>query len=95
MDEEHSIFMKKIVELITEDEINKKYFKLQIRQILKTRKKRFYSKLLEIFVHIQFDEYEAKIHWQNIIEHCYFLSKQLLRNVGLRVGMVDYLINQN
>lgn len=88
-------FMKKIVDLIMEDNLNRDYFILQIEYLLRNKRKKFYSKLLEIFVHLQFSEKEAKVHWQNIIEHCYFLSKKLSRNVGLRVAMVDYFINQN
>jgi len=95
MDNEYDSFMKKIIDLITEDEMNKEYFKTQIKQLLKLKRKKFYSKLLEIFIHIQFEETEARIHWQNIIEHNYYLSKQLDRNVGLRVAIVDYFINQN
>lgn len=88
-------FMKKVVDLIMEDDLNKDYFILQIEYLLRNKRKRFYSKLLEMFVHLQFSEKEAKVHWQNIIEHCFYLNKELGRNVGLRVAMVDYFINQN
>jgi len=88
-------FMKKVVDLIIEDDVNRDYFILQIEYLLRNKRKKFYSKLLEMFVHLQFSEKEAKVHWQNIIEHCFYLNKELARNVGLRVAMVDYFINQN
>ena len=56
-------------------------------------KELFYSKLLELFINLNFGENEAKNHWQNIINNIDFMKNHLNREVGLRVAIVDYFIN--
>ncbi len=85
--------MKRLISLL-EVERNFNYFTLEIDGILASRtKKNFYSKLLELYINLNFDEAEAKHHWKNIINNIDFMEHQLNREIGLRVAIVDYFIN--
>jgi hypothetical protein len=84
---------KRLLSLL-ERERNFNYFTLEIDEILASRTtESFYSKLLELFVNLNFGENEAKNHWQNIINNVDFMKNNLNREVGLRVAIVDYFIN--
>jgi len=70
------------------------YFTLEIDEILtSSTEELFYSKLLELFINLNFGEDEAKNHWENIIDNINFMKNLLNREVGLRVAIVDYFIN--
>lgn len=86
-----------VVRLITEDEYNRKFFVTQIDELMQTGTEtgNFLSRLLVIFVHLEFDEEEAKLHWERIIVNCRQMSVALGRNVGLRVAILDYFMNIN
>ena len=78
-------FKKKIISLLKENEINK--------ILEKEDKKSLFSKTLELFVHLTFDEEESKKHWQNIFENYAYFNSIFSRNVGLRIAIFDYFIN--
>jgi diguanylate cyclase (GGDEF)-like protein len=88
---------QKIMDQLLEDNSNREYLSTQIDEVMKsrTRKANFFSEMLEIFVHLHFEEAEAARHWQNLIEHRRDLSAQLGRDVGIRVALVDYFVNLN
>ena len=89
-----SKLMKRLLSLL---EVERKfnYFTLEIDEILESRTKTsFYSKLLELFIKSNFDDDEAKNHWENIIENIDIMKRKLNREIGLRVAIVDYFINQ-
>jgi diguanylate cyclase (GGDEF)-like protein len=70
------------------------YFTLEINEILAySRKELLYSKLLELFINLNFGEGEARNHWENIIKNIDFMKNHLNREIGLRVAIVDYFIN--
>ncbi len=70
------------------------YFTFEINAILSSgTKELFYSKLLELFINLNFGEDEAKNHWENIINNIDFMKNHLNREIGLRVAIVDYFIN--
>jgi diguanylate cyclase (GGDEF)-like protein len=70
------------------------YFTFEINAILASATKElFYSKLLELFINLNFGEDEAKNHWENIINNIDFMKNHLNREIGLRVAIVDYFIN--
>ena len=70
------------------------YFTFEINEILASgTKELFYSKLLELFINLNFGEDEAKNHWENIINNIDFMKNHLNREIGLRVAIVDYFIN--
>ena len=70
------------------------YFTFEINAILASgTKELFYSRLLELFINLNFGEDEAKNHWENIIDNIDFMKNHLNREIGLRVAIVDYFIN--
>ena len=90
---EKSNLPKRLLSLL-EMERKYNYFTLEIDEILaSSTKKSFYSKLLELFINLNFGEDEAKNHWENIINNITFMKNHLNREVGLRVAIVDYFIN--
>jgi diguanylate cyclase (GGDEF)-like protein len=54
-----------------------------------------YSSILYILTHLSFSETEAKRHWKKIRAHRDRLQKDLGRDVGLRVSLLDYFVNVN
>lgn len=53
-----------------------------------------YSDLLLALTHQQVVGESARRLWQEILEHKYFMSEKMGRNVGIRVAALDYLNNQ-
>ena len=54
-----------------------------------------YSSILYILTHLTFTEAEAKKHWRRIRAHRDRLQMELVRDVGLRVALLDYFVNVN
>jgi diguanylate cyclase (GGDEF)-like protein len=54
---------------------------------------RFFSRLLEVFVHLEFNEEEAIEHWARIMDHYRELSGRLGRKIGLPAVLADYFTN--
>ena len=54
---------------------------------------RLYPELLYYLTQTQFGPDDAKRHWRSIIAHRDELTKELGRDVGLRVSLADYFIN--
>jgi diguanylate cyclase (GGDEF)-like protein len=54
-----------------------------------------YSSLLFVLTHLSYPEAEARRHWRRIEEHRGLLARQLGRDVGLRVALLDYFVNLN
>jgi diguanylate cyclase (GGDEF)-like protein len=52
-----------------------------------------YSAILYILTHLSFSESEAERHWRRIRRHRDALRKDLHRDVGLRVALLDYFVN--
>jgi diguanylate cyclase (GGDEF)-like protein len=52
-----------------------------------------YSTLLYILTHLSFSEAEAARHWRRIRRHRERLRKDIHRDVGLRVALLDYFVN--
>jgi diguanylate cyclase (GGDEF)-like protein len=52
-----------------------------------------YSAILYILTHLSFSETEAARHWKRIRRHRDALRKDLHRDVGLRVALLDYFVN--
>ena len=50
-----------------------------------------YVKILFFITHEVFSKKEAKILWEEILEHKYFLSKTLKRNIEVTIATLDYL----
>ena len=84
-----------VIQFLTEDGYNRKFFLSQIDELVAGDAEHFFSKMLAIFVHLEFDEEEAKLHWERIMLNCRQLSLQTGREVGLRVAILDYFLNIN
>jgi len=88
-----SKLMQRLLSLL-EKERKYNYFTFEINEILaSSTKDLLYSKSLELFINLNFEEDEAKNHWKNIINNIDFMKNQLNREIGLRVVIVDYFIN--
>ena len=87
---------KKLIEFIKESDKNSENTISELDELLKSENNNnFYSKSLELFIHLSFNEDEAKMHWNNIFENYKFLKNSLNRNIGLKVSIFDYFINYN
>lgn len=51
------------------------------------------QKFLKEFTGKKFDSKEAKNVWSRVIDHKWYISERLKRDVGLKVAAVDYLEN--
>ena len=89
-------FRDDLLQLLVDDEENRRYVREQSDLLLSSRKQEnFYSELLRLFVHLSFEEKDARDHWIKILENYDYLHNCLDRPVGLRVAMFDYFINLN
>ncbi len=52
-----------------------------------------YSSIIRLLTHLEFEEEEARGHWQGIEAHQKELARQLARDVGLQVTALDYFYN--
>ncbi len=52
-----------------------------------------YSAILSILTQLSFPEAEAERHWRRIRAHRESLGRQVGRDVGLRVALLDYFVN--
>ncbi|MBI5183263.1 MAG: diguanylate cyclase [Nitrospinae bacterium] len=67
----------------------------EIERIESCGDNRLYSSLLKILSHLDFPPEEAKYYWEEIIRHKDNLAKELKRDPGIRVSMLDYFINKD
>lgn len=58
------------------------------------RGEELYADLLMALIHRRFTAEEAKLLWREILDHKYFMSQKIGRNVGIRVATLDFLHNQ-
>src|SRR6185295_1151029 len=54
----------------------------------------FHSTLLSLLTHLDFSEAVARRHWTKVQEHRRSMKRQLKRDPGLRVALLDYFVNQ-
>jgi diguanylate cyclase (GGDEF)-like protein len=89
-------FKDHVTSLLSEDSLSRKFLTEQINEIfLQHADGCFYSRLLALFVHLDFEEAEAQCHWVSILKNYNHLHEVLQRKVGLRVAMFDYFLNGN
>jgi diguanylate cyclase (GGDEF)-like protein len=58
-----------------------------------SRRESLYSDLLFTLTHLRFPEVVAEAKWRRVLEHKYVMSQRQGRNVGVRVALLDYLLN--
>jgi two-component system, cell cycle response regulator len=56
-------------------------------------RRRFFSSLLELFVHLDFKEADAERHWERIVRHARAMSAQLGRRIDAHVAILDYFMS--
>jgi diguanylate cyclase (GGDEF)-like protein len=59
------------------------------------REDALYAPLLYILTHLNFTEARAARHWKRILVHRDRLGRELQRDPGLRVAILDYFVNVN
>ncbi len=93
---EYETFKDRVISLLSEDSLNRKFLTEQINEIFLQRADGcFYSRFLALFVHLAFEEAEARRHWVSILENYNYFHEVLHRKVGLRVAIFDYFLNGN
>jgi diguanylate cyclase (GGDEF)-like protein len=58
------------------------------------RGEEIYTDFLVALTHKRYPTEEARRLWHEVLDHKYFMSEKLGRNVGIRVAVLDYLHNQ-
>lgn len=53
----------------------------------------FFSEILHYLTSERYPEAQAQVLWKEILDHKFFMSERLGRNVGIRVSAFDYLLN--
>jgi diguanylate cyclase (GGDEF)-like protein len=59
----------------------------------KTSDNSFYSNLIFTLTSLRYPEQQAQVHWRNLLEHKWMMSRCVGRNVGIRVSALDYFRN--
>lgn len=54
-----------------------------------------FSEFFSILTHINVSEEQARLYWQQVINHRIKISKKLGRDIGFRVALLDYFLNIN
>lgn len=63
------------------------------RALEKDQGPRLYTDILFHLTRMEFHPGEAKVHWENILEHRESLSRILAREMGLRTAVCDYFLS--
>lgn len=56
---------------------------------------RFYAEFFRLMVHLDFSDREARVYWDDIIDHTHFLTRAFGRPVPFRVAMLDYFLQRS
>ncbi|MCR9143803.1 MAG: GGDEF domain-containing protein [bacterium] len=55
----------------------------------------FYVEFFRLMVHLDFSEREARVYWDDIVDHTHFLSRAFGRAIPFRVAMLDYFLQRS
>lgn len=64
-----------------------------VEDLFRTGGADLYAELLWNLTNLRYEPAEAERLWQEVIDHKYFMSQRLERNVGIRVAALDYFVN--
>jgi len=84
---------KLLIEYLSEDHPSPGLTPQDWGRLEKSFGERIYPETLYLLTQMEFDAEEAKNHWYKILEHREKLSRDLGRDIGLRVALCDYFIN--
>jgi diguanylate cyclase (GGDEF)-like protein len=93
--QEANRYRDELIEALQEDAHNEERILKRLDQIRSEEGIQLYAALLLILTRMQFEEAEARRHWQAILEHRRALAGTLRREVALRVAVLDYFLNLN
>ncbi|HEU4403300.1 MAG TPA: diguanylate cyclase [Candidatus Polarisedimenticolia bacterium] len=93
--DEATRYREELVAVLQEDAHNEERILKRLDQIRTQSGLQAYAALLLILTHLPFEESDARRHWEAILKHRRELSKVLQRDIGLRVGVLDYFVNVN
>lgn len=92
-DELYKKFSKQIIDVLAEDDGKSENVLRLVETIRREKEATLYSDLIYTLTHLEFQEKEAKRHWERILKHKVEMSHELRRNVGVRVAILDYFTN--
>jgi len=84
---------KLLIEYLSEDHPSPGLTPQDWNRLEKSFGERIYPETLYLLTQMEFEPEEAKSHWSKILEHREKLSRDLGRDIGLRVALCDYFIN--
>jgi diguanylate cyclase (GGDEF)-like protein len=93
--EEATRHKEELIEILQEDAHNEERILHRLDQIRTQSGIQVYAALLLILTGLGFEESEARRHWESILQHRRDLGQRLLRDVGVRVAVLDYFVNVN
>jgi diguanylate cyclase (GGDEF)-like protein len=64
-----------------------------LEKLREEKKDVFFAEVLTYLTSEKYPEAQARVLWDEILEHKYMMSERLGRNVGIRVAAMDYLLN--
>jgi diguanylate cyclase (GGDEF)-like protein len=83
----------RIVEAMAGDVVATEQTRRLLDRLQSEKKDSFYSDVLNYLTSERFPENQATTMWTDIMNHKFFMSERLGRNVGIRVAAIDYLVN--
>ena len=86
--------IEQMTELLREDKMNTEMLCSRL-QVLAETNGSIYAEILKLLTHLEFDDEEAKLYWEAIVEHQAEMSAKLGRDIGLRVSLLDYFTHIN
>lgn len=92
--ESHEL-MNEIIKILKEDHINEEIITIKLEALRQKNDSGFYSDFFRVLAHLNLEEAEARKHWEGVLKNTKLFNERLGRSVGLRVAMLDYMINQN
>lgn len=85
-----------IIRILDEDPDNEQHILMKLNLLnLQKNDNNFFSHLFSVLVNLDFNEKEAKAHWEEIIKLNQKDSKALNRKISFRVTLLDYFMNSN
>jgi diguanylate cyclase (GGDEF)-like protein len=84
-----------LLQLLAEDAHNTERLLARLDAIARETGIGAHAALLLILTQLAFDEEEARVHWEAILDHRHGLSLSLGRDAGLRMAVLDYFVNVN
>ncbi|HOW27444.1 MAG TPA: diguanylate cyclase [Elusimicrobiota bacterium] len=83
----------RLVEAMAGDVVLTERTKHLLDRFLEEKKESLYSDVIYYLTSERFPENQAKAMWDDILNHKFFISESMGRNVGVRVAAIDYLLN--